>query len=467
MTIPAWPPTRYTPPLPSSGGGVVSLFDKYANAFDIAWPQAFGYTLEDWQVELLRAITELKPDGRLRFRQVLVSLGRQNGKTEIAAALGLLFMLWKAAPLVVGIASSADQARLVYDRAMAVIGRNPALKKRFDRLTDTRGIGTVTGGKWTLKASKSAALQGLPIDLAVVDEVHLVKAPLWADLLNGTGDRPNCMVCGITTAGDDSSELLKRLYDVEADSFGTFIWEAPEARVPEDDATLGEYLLAANPALACGRRDLETAIADCRTMPDRDVIRYRLNRFIAGTVDAFLPLDKWAPLAGTVEHTTPVVFAVDRSPDWSAATVTASSKADDGSVVTEVVASLVKPSLSDLVRECERLAKFGPRAFVVDGYSLKALANELKLRGLPVVVSSLAEMTGASARLYALVASKKLKHAGDPLLTRQLPMTRRKNVGEQFRISRADSASEIDAVISTALGVYFAETLPEQTIQLF
>jgi len=462
----AWPPTRYSPPL-TSGGGFPSLFDKYRDAFRIAWHNAFGYVLEEWQESLLAAITELRPDGHLRFRQVLVSLGRQNGKTEIAAALGLLYLLWKADALVVGIASSADQARLVYDRAMRVISRNPALSKRFDRLTDTRGLSTKAGGSWVLKAAKSAALQGLPIGLGVVDEVHLVKPELWADLLNGTGDRIDCLVVGITTAGDDSSELLKRLYEVDAETFGQFIWEAPEATVPEDDETLGQYLLAANPALASGRRDLAIAVADCRTMPPRDVIRYRLNRFLAGSVDAFIALELWQPLAGVVAHETPVVLTVDRTPDWSAATITATSTRADGTSLTEVVSSLVKPSLADLVDECVRLSKFGPRAYVVDGYSLKALGKELKLRGLPVLIASLGEVTAASAMFYAKVAGGKLTHAGDSLLTKQLPLTRRKNVGENFRISRADSASEIDAVMATALGVYFAETMPEDTVQLF
>ncbi len=84
------------------------------------------------------------------------------------------------------------------------------------------------------------------------------------------------MVFGITTAGDESSILLKDLYETGAKSvasdpslerFGFFEWSAPEARVPESDEELLEYLKAANPALACGRIDSENVLSDVRAMP--------------------------------------------------------------------------------------------------------------------------------------------------------------------------------------------------------
>ncbi len=74
-----------------------------------------------------------------------------------------------------------------------------------------------------------------------------MPAALWSDMVNGTGGRKNGMVFGITTAGDESSILLKDLYETGAKSvasdpslerFGFFEWSAPEARVPESDVTI-------------------------------------------------------------------------------------------------------------------------------------------------------------------------------------------------------------------------------------
>lgn len=459
-----WPPTLYTEPLTAR---FESLFGRYKAAFRHAWDQAFGYMLEDWQERLLEAITELRADGSLRYRQVLVSMGRQNGKTEIGAALALLRLLSKGDALVIGIASSAEQARLVYDRAMKVIGRNPAFAKRFDRLTDTRGLSTKAGGRYELKAAKSAALQGLPIDLGVVDEVHLLKAALWNDLVNGTGDRPDTMVVGITTAGDDDSELLKHLYEVEADSFGRFIWEAPQASVPESDKELAKYLAAANPAIASGRRDVAVAVADSRTQPPADVIRYRLNRFVARST-SFLPADAWMACADETRTIAdaPLVFAVDRTTDWGFASVAVAAR-KDGVTYTQLVASIASPTLEQLVNVCLALAAHSPALFVVDGYALRDLGNELKRYGFPVRIASQADVCSASAGLYAKVAGQRLRHGADPILSAQVPRAGRKNVGEAFRISRADSAASIDAVMATAFAAWGTELDLKPVNQLF
>lgn len=471
MPVEAWPPTRSTAPLSADHD---SLWRRFAPVFRIAWKAALGYSLDEWQEALLHAVTELRPDGRLRFRQVLVSLGRQNGKTELAAALGLLIMLWKSPALVIGIASTADQARLVYDRTMQVIRRNPALAARFERLTDTRGIRAKDGSKYEIKAAKSAALQGLPIDLGIVDEVHLLKSSLWTDLVNGTGGRPDCFVAGITTAGDDDSELLKHLYALAesgegGDSFGHFIWEAPEARVPEDDETLAEYLRAANPAIASGRIDVDIVVADVRSMAPTDVIRYRLNRFVAAKTE-FISQSAWIAVGRSEDEAFPTgvrpVFAIDRTPDWGFATIVAAVKVGDV-IWTEVVASLAQPTLERLVAACAALRKHSPATFIMDGYTLRDLGLELKKRGTPVRISTLGDVINASSLLYAKIARRDLRHGNDPLLSIQVPRTIRRNVGEAFRISRVDSSVEIDAVMATALAVLAAETTTALTPQLF
>lgn len=472
MKIAPWPPTRYSPALTED---FPSVFGRYQAVFRIAWKEARGYQLDGWQEELLAHVTEINPATvRLRRRQVLISLARQSGKTEIAAALGLLFLLWKVGPYVVGIASSAEQARLVYDRTMRIIAGNPSLAAQFEALTDTRGIRAKDGGRYEMKASKSASLQGLPIDLGLVDEVHLVKVALWSDLVNGTGGRPDCLIVGITTAGDDDSELLKLLYahaetGDAGDTFGWFIWESPEARVPEGDDELGEFLCAASPALAAGRVDLETVIGDVRPMPDADVIRYRLNRFVSRS-NVFIGAGAWAAAAwGDQEdfpRTVRPAFAIDRTPEWGHATVSVAARVGDV-IWTEVVASVPQPSIERLTDVCVRLGRYSPLTFAMDSYQLRDLGVELKKRGLPVRISTQGDMMNASALLHSKLAHGHLKHRGDPLLSLQVPRAVRRNVGEGFRISRADSSVEVDAVISTALAVLAAEAEQDTPIGIY
>lgn len=477
-TVAAWPPRRYTPPLSED---FTAAIDPWLPLLRIVWLGAFGYALEEWQETLLRHVTEVYPErhrraGQLRFRQVVVSLGRQNGKSEIAAALGLWALLAFRAAYVVGIASSREQAALVYKRTLQAIQANPALARRFERMTDTRGIASKAGSLYELKAAKGAALQGIPVRLAVCDELHLLKSELWSALVAGTGARADTLVAGITTAGDDDSTLLLDLYERGAKAIGDpdtrlgfFVWEAPEARIPEGDAELLEFLATANPSLASGRIDAEAMLSDVRSLPEADALRYRLNVFTKRS-SSFVPAAIWAAGARQVGEALPAgrpVFTIDRTPDWGFASIAATVKDADGIVWTEMVASIVKPSLEQLVDICTRLNAHNPITFAADSYSLRPLLDELKRRGMPTYAATLGDVTSASALFYSLLSRGRLRHADEPLLAHQMPRTARKNVGDAFRVSRKDSGIEIDAVMATLLGAYVAETIRAPSVQVF
>lgn len=475
--IAAWPPTRHTPPLSPE---FPSALDPFAALLQAAWVQAFDYPLEAWQVQLLRAILEVFPEGhpragQLRWMQVVVSLGRQNGKSEIAAALALWQLVANPrAANIAGIATSVDQAKLVYERAHKVISRT-SLARSFVA-TGTRGIRSRSAGAvYTMKPSKSAALQGIPITLGVVDELHILKSALWTDMVNGAGGRPNALVAGITTAGDDKSELLIHLYEQGeasiaqdgASRLGVFIWEAPESRIPADDETLGRYLAAASPGVASGRRDLENLVTKVRTLPEDQVIRYDLNRFIA-SVNAFIPLATWAK--GTTTEPFPAgvrpVFVISRTTDWAYATVTAHAKMPDGRTYCDVVASITKPTIAGLAEVAARLNRHRPVTFGM-GALLRDLEKDLKLRGMPTTMMTSADFMNASALFYAKATEGMLAHPGYSLLSSQIPRTLRKNVGDSFRISWEKSATEIDAVVGHVIGVHLAEVQRDVPLQVF
>jgi phage terminase large subunit-like protein len=470
-------PTRYTPTLRDD---YVSDIDQYLPYIQAWWSIASpGFVFDDWQIELLRRMTEVDENGDLRFRSVLVSMGRQNGKTELVSALGIWSLLRKEGSYNVSVASTAEQARLVYDRVQRIVAANPdTLGRLMVKLTDTRGMKTKHGAKYEIKASNANVLQGIPVNTGIVDECHLVSAEVWDALVSGTGARDNTIIIGITTAGDENSELLNRLYqnankaisgDEQFARFGSWIWEASESEVPDDDDKLIELLTEANPALQSGRIHVRNLIDDVRALPKDDIIRYRLNRFVNSGDKTFIPLDLWWKCSKPLDYEFPagdIVFAIDRTPDWAHASIAAAVKIDDV-IHTELVASIVKPTMERLLYICGQLAAFSPRAILVDGYTLRDLHKELSIRGFNADVMSLSDVVNASSLFFSRIARRTLVHAGDPLLTVQIPRTVRKLVGEGFRVSRRDSAVEIDAVMATLMAVYGVETLRSQTIQVF
>jgi phage terminase large subunit-like protein len=314
--------------------------------------------------------------------------------------------------------------------------------------------------------------------VAVVDEVHLVDDSSWSALQSGQGARSDSIIIGITTAGDQNSALLKRLYantekalEGELPRFGAWIWEAEESIVPEDDEHLLRLLKQANPALASGRIDAKILLEDVRSLPDEDIIRYRLNRFVHSNDHTFIPMSLWWSCERGKDESFPTgkpFFCIDKTRDGDWATIAAAVLIDD-IVHTEVIATFARPTISRLIAVCQQLQKHAPHGFVMDGLFMKDLAKELEMRGFRVTVLNLGDIVRASSTLYNRLRHETLRHAGDLVMTYQIPRTVRKNVGDNFRISRADSSVEIDAVMATTLAVYAASELtPKSTgIQLF
>lgn len=473
----SWPPARFSEPLsqdfPSAADWLVPLAER-------VWrlPGGRPLVLDYWQRQLLRHLLEVYPPGhpmagQLRYRQVVILVARQAGKSLVAALLALYGLIREAGALVIGLASSAEQARIVQHRTLVALRSHPSLAKRFKRLTDTRGLEAADGSRYEVKAAKSAAVQGLDLSLGIADELHLLKPELWSDLVTGTTARPNGLVVGISTEGDEGSALLidltKRIVDGPGERFGFFIWEAPIDYVPADDETFADCLRAANPAIAEGRIDIATAVSDARSLPDRDVIRYRFNRRVSGAAEGWMPPHLWAAAAGDgipADYTGPLFVGLDMTPGGEHASMLAVANID-GAVYVDTVGTWVAPSIDALVGRCVALSRHRRITVCVDSYN-KPLVAALKARGVTVRLIGRGEATAAYARTYALVATGRLSHDGSQLLARQVPSGRRRGTSDgAWRLVRPTSGADLDAVYGLCWAVYVAETEPPTGRALF
>jgi phage terminase large subunit-like protein len=375
---------------------------------------------------------------------------------------------------VLSLASSSDQARIIYSRVLFVIQNNPFLSKRFKKATEQRGIVTADGtGRYDVKAAKESALQGIPISLALFDELHLAKAGMWSAAVLGTSQRKDGMVLGITTAGDQNSETLIELYksgkkavtgDPELERFGFFLWEAKEnAEVIDPDA-----IFAANPSVAAGRIPLAQVISDMKTLPEHEARRYRLNQFISGTAASWLPSDLFAKAAGKgVEIKTGAVFSVDISKNWTHATIAVANE-KDGKQQTELVQTFVNPTENTLYNRIIELSqKHSPRAIALDDRQLPGLGKRLKLVGLPVWQLWTKEVSAACSVAYSLFSTEMVEHNGDPLLQVQSPNGVTKYLGESWLITRKESLGEIDALMATIFAIYVSSRAQKGQIGVF
>ena len=474
-------PAIYTQPLsedfPTDG-------DKLIELVKVAWKSPElpdGLTLDEWQEWLIRHLLERYPDGHpnageLRYRQAVVSMGRQNGKSLLAAILGVYGMLMhqKSGASVISLASSIDQARIIYNRVLFVIQSNPFLSKRFKKASESRGIVTADGtGRYDVKPAKEGALQGIPISLCLFDELHLAKKGMWSAAVLGTAQRQDGIVIGITTAGDQTSETLLELYktgqaasasDPELERFGYFCWEAPQhAKVDDPDA-----LRAANPSIAAGRLSLDNVLSDLKTIPEHEARRYRLNQFISGTAASWIPSDTFRKAGDRLSiPQTGGVFAVDISKNWEHATI-AFANQNGNQHHTELVRTFVNPNETQLFNALVELHhKYAPRAIALDDRALPGLGKRLKLAGFPVWQLWTKEISAACSVVYSMFANGEAKHNNDPLLILQSPRGIAKYSGETWLISRKESLGEIDALLATVMSLYVSSRAEHAAIGVF
>lgn len=474
-----WLPTHYTEPLDEV---YETDGDKLINIAQALWrlPEKNDeiLVLTDWQKDLIRRVLERYPKdypepskaGRLRYKQVVISMPRKNGKSLLGALFALYGMLLhEPAPEVVSVAASADQARIVYRRLKHQVDSSELLGHFFSKSTEHRGLWTKDEqGIYKVIAANAATAQGLHPSLVIFDELHVAKEDVWTAMALGSATRPDGLTIGITTAGDDTSTLLKHLYErgakaidgeEELERFGFFCWEAPKGCKLNDE----ESVRMANPQLASGILSWEAVKNELATMPEVDARRYRLNQFVS-SMNSWLPVGLWTQQPeGRPDNAE--VFAIERTAGWEYCSIVAAELKPDGKVATELVASFTNTNIDEITEACIKLAKYN-KPFIMDVTVLNDLAQILKQKGCRTRVTSNKDLISASNNAYRRILRRELIHPRDEIVSLQMQRAVRKNSGESWRIARKDSGTDIDAAIATVLAVWYVETQqkPQQMV---
>ena len=113
------------------------------------------------------------------------------------------------------------------------------------------------------------------------------------------------------------------------------------------------------------------------------------------------------------------------------------------------------------------LRRHKPAGFTYDGLRFRNLTKLAKAKGMNNVSAySSSEIAQACSVFYAKLKLGAIEHAGDPLMTEQLPGCMAKTRGNNFIVERVPGASEIDSVYATIIGVYGAETIKKKSVTI-
>lgn len=172
----------------------------------------FGMELRGWQAYALDRALEYDADQRLVWRTVIVTLGRQQGKSFLARGAAM----WRAhqaerfgeEQLVLHVANKTSTALEVMRPAArwseATYGRGSV------RWGNTQpGITIPDGSRWMIQAANESAGVGWSSTMCFVDEAWKVKRDVVEGSIAPTmAEREQPQLWLVSTAGDSESDLL-------------------------------------------------------------------------------------------------------------------------------------------------------------------------------------------------------------------------------------------------------------------
>jgi phage terminase large subunit-like protein len=233
------------------------------------------FRLDEWQKIELRRIYD-NPAGT---RRAILSFGRKNGKSSLAAVLLLVHLCGPMARpngQLFSAAQSREQAALIFNLAAKIVRMSPALRdsvnvKDSTKELDCFGLGT----HYRALSAEASTAFGLSPVFIVHDELGQVRGPrskLYEALETATGAQDNPLSVIISTQAPADTDLLSILIE---DALGSHdprvvckLYTAPMTADPFDDETIK----LANPAWNTFLNPVEVrAMADdAKRMPSKE-----------------------------------------------------------------------------------------------------------------------------------------------------------------------------------------------------
>src|SRR5574342_54407 len=341
-------PRVFTPPLRE-------LTPDTSYGFDvIEFAASLGRPLDPWQQWAVIHIGELLPNGRPRFKKVLIMVARQNGKSELLKILGLYFLIIGRVEQILSMSNKFEYARALwsqaYDLAMASEDYNQDIPIYRPGNNDPH-MTTAEGSTWRICAANGDAGRSGSCDLILIDELrqhHTYEA--WSAALHTMNARPFGQLIAASNEGTPASVVLDALRDEALSGkhrrTGIFAWTAPEHARPDDPAAI----TAANPNVG-HRIDLDDLIAEGVAAGDEggDRLTEYLTEVLCVKVPVFKPAIntiQWnergprtdRPALKLAEHRDKLALCLDVSRDGKHATL-AGAVVVNGKTHTGIIAA--------------------------------------------------------------------------------------------------------------------------------
>ncbi len=470
--------------------------------------------LEPWEKFILGSVFGWKrADGTRRFRKSYSELARKNGKSLLAAGVGLKLAFFDGEPgaEVYAAATKRDQAKIVWGEARRMVKASAGLRARIVTLVANLNS-EATNSKFEPLGADEDSMDGLNIHGVIIDELHAHKNRKTYDVLNtATGARRQPLMFIITTAGFDRESICYQEHDygvkilegiIEDDTFFAYI-----ATIDEGDSWADPAVwVKANPNLGISVKPdkIAEAVAKAQQVPGEQNALLRLHFDVwteqaahwmdmaiydecAGPVDALAlrgrmcfggldlssttditALALWFPALDADDTAACLMYfwvpeegmrrraERDRVPYdvWSREDYI---EATEGNVVDYDVIRRTITGGDDRAAQADSLASlYNIRELAIDRWNSTQLQTQLMGDGLTVVPfgQGFASMTAPTKELERLVLERGFRHGGNPVLRWMMSnVSVRQDAAGNLKPDKEKSSEKIDGPVALIMAV--------------
>lgn len=396
------------------------------------------------------------------IRTAVVSIPRSNGKTMMAAALGLaeMFVGPPSAEVLI-VASDQRQANITLRYARRMVELNPVLAERVQVYADRLYLPENDATLLPLPA-EPGALHGHDPSLQIVDELHVVTEQVWEAVTSVAGKRPESLTLAISTPASSPDSIMWQLVEHgRAGGDPAFYFRefaAPDGCAVDDR----KAWRVGNPALACRDPFLSEDGLEAARKTIREAVfrQLRLGQWVTG-VESWLPWGAWDACRAerAVAPRERVVLAFDGSASGDSTALVGCTM--DGHLWIEGIWEnpgdprwrVPREQVSNAVDVA--FGRYDVAELACDPWGWRSeieawASRHGERRVIEWNTAHAARMAPATDRLYQAVATKAVTHEDDPRLAAHFAhcVAKRTPMGDLVSKDKRGSPRKIDAAVA-------------------
>jgi phage terminase large subunit-like protein len=443
------------------------------------------FRLEGWQQQFLREFNRRDRQGRRVYRLGVLGVPRGNGKSPLAAGLGLYELVNRHdAPEVYFAAASKEQAGIGLEFARSFV----ELGALADWVTVKSALSCPSRqGTMRVISAEGRLQHGRAPAAALVDELWALETEreqqTYIALSSALHKREDAYLLAITTAGYDKHSLLGKIYEAalawpdlsvskngcltiaKDEENGQLLWwyGAPAEADPEDE----RIWRAVNPGSWIKLRDLRRQLND-PALAELEFRRLHLNQWTRAR-SAWLPGETWANLRSEAEipKGAEIFVGVDVGLYHDSTAVCWAHRLEDGRIALRAYVWSAKPGaaahshcnggkvrlgeVEQFIRELGE--RYRVREVAYDPRYFDRSAELLGQAGLKTIefFQGSQAMADAYQAFYQAASEGTITHDGDEIFARHVEATAADKSERGWKIRKLKSSEQIDACIAAVL----------------